>query len=126
MDDQFFKLHDMEAFLDIEDRRQEGHKDVVDSEEDLDLFEDIGDETEEKPAMYNEYFNDEKDLDSWLDRKKSKTKNGPTLDDLLRENDEMEGDSENDEMEGDSENDEDDMKIDSKNNHKEKSAKKVI
>jgi len=115
VDDQFFKLHDMEAFLDIEDRRQEGHQEVVDSEEDLDLFEDIGDETEDKPAMYNEYFNDEKDLDSWLDRKKSKTKNGPTLDDLLRENDEMEGDSENDE---------DDMKIDSKNNHKEKSAKK--
>ena len=119
VDDQFFKLRDMEAFLEIEDRRQEGHEDVVDSEEDLDLFEDVEDETEDKPAMYKEYFNDDKDLESWLDRKKSKTKSGPILDDLLRENEEMEGESENDE--------DDDLEEDSKNiQKKEKSDKKVI
>ena len=56
VDDQFFKVSEMEKFLDVEDRKEMKNKDEEDSEDDLDLFEG-GDDTEEnyKDYKYNVY-----------------------------------------------------------------------
>merc|ERR1719357_1998244 len=69
VDDQFFKLADMEKFLDKEDRREleKGKKEETD--EDINFFDDIPEDDEEN-VMYKEYFenasknDDEEDLGS--------------------------------------------------------------
>jgi len=57
VDDKFFKLSEMEKFLDSEDKKEEmkGKTPESDDEDLLDLFEDIP-EGDEKRVMYKEYF----------------------------------------------------------------------
>jgi U3 small nucleolar RNA-associated protein MPP10 len=55
VDDQFFKLSDMEKFLDVEDKKEMREK--VEDENDVDLFEEDADDDEQQ-VMYKEYFNE--------------------------------------------------------------------
>ena len=59
VDDQFFKLRDMEKFLEAEDRREETGGGGAQDEDDIDLFGDIEDGEDDGPAMYSNYFRDE-------------------------------------------------------------------
>jgi len=61
VDDQFFKLSDMEKFLDIEDKK-EMNKDKENESEDedqIDMFDEIPDK--EEAIMYKEYFSNDND-----------------------------------------------------------------
>ena len=63
VDDQFFKLRDMEQFLEMEDRREERRQNEndVDCDDDdfIDYFGDIGENSEEAGAMYSQYFRED-------------------------------------------------------------------
>jgi len=56
VDDQFFKMSDMERFLDIEDRKEmdKGKKEESEDEDAIDMFDEIPDN--EDTIMYKEYF----------------------------------------------------------------------
>ena len=56
VDDQFFKMSDMESFLDIEDRKEmdKGKKEESEDEDAIDMFDEIPDN--EETIMYQEYF----------------------------------------------------------------------
>lgn len=115
VDDKFFKLRDMETFLDMEDRKEEG-KETIDDEEDIDLFDNIDDEQEDIPAMYTEYFHDDQELDAWMDRKNSLKRNENRL-----ESEENEKDFENMEEDNDNDMEEDNdvgMELENKSNKK--------
>ena len=56
VDDDFFKLRDMEAFLDLEDKRMEAGEPYDDGDgEDIDMFDNIDDE-DDKPVNYKDYL----------------------------------------------------------------------
>jgi len=76
VDDDFFKLRDMEAFLELEDKKFEGGE-TYDDGDDVDMFENIDDE-DDKPINYKDYFNDEQNIDVWLDKRKTKGSNRNT------------------------------------------------
>jgi hypothetical protein len=72
VDDDFFKLRDMEAFLDLEDKRMEAGEPYDDGDgEDIDMFDNIDDE-DDKPVNYKDYFNDDQEIDDWLEKKRPK------------------------------------------------------
>ncbi|CAH2245241.1 jg15080 [Pararge aegeria aegeria] len=83
VDDQFFKLQDMETFL-LSEEKMEGKKKHVDSEdeESLDMFEDIdSDGTEEdggKEMMYTDFFNENEDGGSENDNRDSENDDTPS------------------------------------------------
>merc|ERR1719186_238659 len=56
VDDQFFKMSDMERFLDIEDRKEmdKGKKEESEEEDAIDMFDEIPDD--EDKIMYKQYF----------------------------------------------------------------------
>lgn len=120
VDDNFFKLRDMEKFLNLEDRREEG-KEASDEEDDVDMFENIDDE-DDKPAMYEEYFKDEQNMEDWLNTRKStgpvsKTNNiplgqGKTDQKDLNLKETNENGEESDANEADLDENEEDMEVD--------------
>jgi len=61
VDDQFFKLSDMEKFLDIEDKKEMNKDKENDSEDEdqIDMFDEIPDK--EEAIMYKEYFSNDND-----------------------------------------------------------------
>ncbi|CAG4985192.1 unnamed protein product [Colias eurytheme] len=65
VDDQFFKLKDMEQFLINEEKMEEKGKKKDDDEESIDLFEDFDDDDDDEEngneMMYKDFFNDEND-----------------------------------------------------------------
>lgn len=68
VDDQFFKLSDMEKFLDTEDKKEMGEK--VEDENGLDLFEEDADDDDQQ-VMYKEYFDEGDDKDEREDESDS-------------------------------------------------------
>jgi len=72
VDDQFFKLSEMEKFLDSEDKKEEMKGKIPESENEdfLDLFEDIPEDDEQR-VMYKEYFDRKQSLDDENDEEEA-------------------------------------------------------
>jgi len=91
VDDQFFKMSEMEKFLDLEDKREIDKKE--DSDDEFNMFDEIsGDEN----VMYKDYFDEHSELDDGINEDEQ-----PGLEEQSSENDR---ESETDENLSDSEN----------------------
>lgn len=95
VDDQFFKMSDMERFLDIEDRKEmdKGKKEESEDEDIIDMFDEMPDD--EDNIMYKEYF----DKDEAIVNNEDGDESGDEEEESQGEEEEMEEDEiENSEM----------------------------
>nr|CAG4637173.1 EOG090X09DZ [Ceriodaphnia reticulata]SVE73056.1 EOG090X09DZ [Ceriodaphnia reticulata] len=104
VDDQFFKVGEMEKFLEKEEAEKPKHKDDDDDEESVDFFEDIGSDDEENEAAvkakYKDFFRGSVPAGG---RKRTQNGKDDEEDEDLEEEEEEDVEDEEDEEDGDDE-----------------------